>query len=615
MCSDIENPQFLDENGKEPSAEGRMKLALPPDCMTYPIRYTMHVNAPGPEKDGKGACLLNGETSPGTPLVLSTLPHDSSTFILGSFEDGHYVIIDERTSGVLQIENGSDAPRAPIVLAEYQKDTDHQLWRFEQTDQGSYYLVSKKNGMVLDLCGLRIEDGSPFIAFPRNNGWNQQFHFESIGSLKTDLTTVLDDDIDPSSFDSLCTADQGGSDPLNFFDLFQTIKPVLSLSQTTISQTQGSAICDLRQDKASYEPFLGDAATLVLLSQECERLEVRCKRVTSLIPERMREKTINYLVLTDFLSEGVEPSRFIYDLLDPNDDEDPYICNLSSFFDMVSISRLSKESLKKLPDGTSRKKAPAFEGYFLTYNQENTKLSQETIMRGIFKDLETWGYDHKTKTPLTFDLVVFITKSHPDASGMQYIDMGEIPHARPGELRANYDHMRCLAMRLDMDMMNDTDNNGRCTLPTRGASFRFDPLFGFATSYERDGFRRFSRADYITKRKLVRAWSYLVRLEEIVGNQTFAPVFFHEFSHAIEFTLNGEANDEPANTFFNPEKTEEELVSLGINHQQFAMRVVLNGAYENMLISNSNLLTHLKKDYKYLHERLDTFWSSWGKTY
>ena len=614
MCSDIENPQFLDENGKEPSAEGRMKLALPSDCMIYPVRYTMHVNAPGSEKDEKGACLLHGATSPGAPLVLSTLPHDSSTFILGSFEDGHYVIIDERTSGVLQIENGSDAPRTPIVLAAYQKGADHQLWRFEPTGQGSYYLVSKKNGMVLDLCEHWLKDESPFIAFPRNDGWNQQFHFESIGYLNADLSTTIDDDAEPSSFDSLCTADQGGSNPLNFFDLFQTTEPVLSPDQVTDSQTWGSPLSRLRQEKASYTPFPGDKATLVLLSQNREKLSVRCKRVASLIPERMREKTINYLVLTNFLSEGVEPSRFIYDSLDPNDD-DPYICNLSSFFDMLSISRLSKESLKKLPDGTARKKAPAFEGYFLAYDQETTKLNQETIMRGIFKDLETWGTEHETKTPLNFDLVVFITKSHPDESGAQYVDMDEIPHIRPGELRRGYSHVRCLTLRLDMDMLHKTDGNGRDTLPAPDDSFRFDPLFGFATSCRKKGFRRFSHADFITEKKLVRAWSYLVRLEEIVGNQTFAPLFFHEFSHAIEFTLDAEADDKPVNTFFDPEETEKELVSLGINHQQFAMRVVLNGAYENMLISNSNLLTHLKKDYNYLHKKLDKFWDSWGKTY
>ena len=91
-------------------------------------------------------------------------------------------------------------------------------------------------------------------------------------------------------------------------------------------------------------------------------------------------------------------------------------------------------------------------------------------------------------------------------------------------------------------MLNKKDGFQRDVVPVRNNPFRFDPLYGFVTSWRRKGFRHFSHADYITKRKLVRAWAYLVKLEEIVGNQTLAPVFFHEFSHAIEFTLNSEGS-------------------------------------------------------------------------
>ena len=100
----------------------------------------------------------------------------------------------------------------------------------------------------------------------------------------------------------------------------------------------------------------------------------------------------------------------------------------------------------------------------------------------------------------------------------------------------------------------------------------------------------------------------------IVGNQTLAPVFFHEFSHVIEFTLNSEGSS-LGGAIFNPDDSGIKLSSLGINHQQFAMRIVLNGAYENMHISHSKMLSHLGVDYDYLHERLDRFWRSWGKTF
>ena len=50
-----------------------MALALPSECIVYPIRYTMHVNAEGSERDRKSASLLDEmcirdrrETSDGT---------------------------------------------------------------------------------------------------------------------------------------------------------------------------------------------------------------------------------------------------------------------------------------------------------------------------------------------------------------------------------------------------------------------------------------------------------------------------------------------------------------------------------------------------------------------
>ncbi len=65
--------------------------------------------------------------------------------------------------------------------------------------------------------------------------------------------------------------------------------------------------------EAEYHPFAGDEATLLLMSKKSERINVRCKHTKPLIPEYMKERTINYLVLTNFLPEGVEPARFVND--------------------------------------------------------------------------------------------------------------------------------------------------------------------------------------------------------------------------------------------------------------------------------------------------------------
>ena len=609
------NPDSRRDSTAEPEqASDRMALALPSECIVYPIRYTMHVNAEGSERDRKSASLLDGKTESDTPLVLTTMTEESSTFILVSFDDDSYLIIDERSSGVLQIEHASDDAYARIVLGAYEEGATHQLWRFEPTGHGSYYLVSKRNGLVVDLCNFQLADGSPLIAYPRNNGWNQQFHFDCAGTLDTDLSTLPEEADDSGESELLC-ADDGSSKPLSFFDLFKTIEPTFSLDQMTDTESWGSY---LSAPEAEYHPFAGDEATLLLMSKKSERINVRCKHTKPLIPEYMKERTINYLVLTNFLPEGVEPARFVNDRPIPAKGEhpapDPYLYTLSSCFDMISISQLTEESLRKLPDGTALNKVPAFEGYFLTYDQKTTSLDQEEVMHGIFNDLEIWGRDHKTKTPLNIDLVIFLSNTNDGGSSAQFIDMNEIRIPKPGELQEGFDHRRCMAIRLNLGMLNKKDGFQRDVVPVRNNPFRFDPLYGFVTSWRRKGFRHFSHADYITKRKLVRAWAYLVKLEEIVGNQTLAPVFFHEFSHAIEFTLNSEGSS-LGGAIFNPDDSGIKLSSLGINHQQFAMRIVLNGAYENMHISHSKMLSHLGVDYDYLHERLDRFWRSWGKTF
>ena len=139
------NPDSRRDSTAEPEqASDRMALALPSECIVYPIRYTMHVNAEGSERDRKSASLLDGKTESDTPLVLTTMTEESSTFILVSFDDDSYLIIDERSSGVLQIEHASDDAYARIVLGAYEEGATHQLWRFEPTGHGSYYLVSEE---------------------------------------------------------------------------------------------------------------------------------------------------------------------------------------------------------------------------------------------------------------------------------------------------------------------------------------------------------------------------------------------------------------------------------------------------------------------------------------
>ena len=103
----------------------------------------------------------------------------------------------------------------------------------------------------------------PLIAYPRNNGWNQQFHFDCAGTLDTDLS-ALPEEADDSGESELLCADDGSSKPLSFFDLFKTIEPTFSLDQMTDTESWGSWLSD---PEAEYHPFAGDEATLLLMSK------------------------------------------------------------------------------------------------------------------------------------------------------------------------------------------------------------------------------------------------------------------------------------------------------------------------------------------------------------
>ncbi len=131
------NPDSRRDSTAEPEqASDRMALALPSECIFYPIPLHDARQRGGIRRDRKSASLLDGKTESDTPLVLTTMTEESSTFILVSFDDDSYLIIDERSSGVLRSSHASDDAYARIVLGAYEEGATHQLWRFEPTGHG-----------------------------------------------------------------------------------------------------------------------------------------------------------------------------------------------------------------------------------------------------------------------------------------------------------------------------------------------------------------------------------------------------------------------------------------------------------------------------------------------
>lgn len=59
------NPDSRRDSTAEPEqASDRMALALPSECIVYPIRYTMHVNAEAPKETGRAPACWTAKPSP-----------------------------------------------------------------------------------------------------------------------------------------------------------------------------------------------------------------------------------------------------------------------------------------------------------------------------------------------------------------------------------------------------------------------------------------------------------------------------------------------------------------------------------------------------------------------
>lgn len=83
----------------------------------------------------------------------------------------HYYFVKNRSTGlVLQAYVGIGPVGKPIVPCHPEaEDVDSRLWYLEDTgDTGYYYIVSKLNGLVLDVKGASYAEGTPLIQWSKN---------------------------------------------------------------------------------------------------------------------------------------------------------------------------------------------------------------------------------------------------------------------------------------------------------------------------------------------------------------------------------------------------------------------------------------------------------------
>ena len=98
-------------------------------------------------------------------------------------QDDYYMIVPQHTKLALQIpSDNTDFPLAPIVQDEFNGE-DHQLWKLEKQEEGTYFIVSKKSHMCFDVDLVKKENGTAVLQYCQKelkNADNQLFYLEMV---------------------------------------------------------------------------------------------------------------------------------------------------------------------------------------------------------------------------------------------------------------------------------------------------------------------------------------------------------------------------------------------------------------------------------------------------
>ena len=83
----------------------------------------------------------------------------------------YYYFVKNRSTGLVLQAHVGEGPVGKAILPSHPKteDVDSQLWYLEDTgDTGYYYIVSKLNGLVLDVSRASYAEGTPVIQWSKN---------------------------------------------------------------------------------------------------------------------------------------------------------------------------------------------------------------------------------------------------------------------------------------------------------------------------------------------------------------------------------------------------------------------------------------------------------------
>lgn len=96
-----------------------------------------------------------------------------------TYKDGFYTIINPNSGKALDVAGGVRAYYSGANLQQYTPNgTDAQKWRIDRNVDGTYTLISKKTGYVIDVTAANAEDGTNIQLYKPNGTKAQKFTFQ-----------------------------------------------------------------------------------------------------------------------------------------------------------------------------------------------------------------------------------------------------------------------------------------------------------------------------------------------------------------------------------------------------------------------------------------------------
>jgi hypothetical protein len=116
---------------------------------------------------------------------------DNDKWKITALPDGYYKITNKKSDKVLTV-NGSSTLDDATIIQSGSSILDSDKWHIADYGDKTYIFINKKSGKVFNIPNSSTTDGTGIVQFPANGATNQRFRLNSVGTLSTNTSQLVD---------------------------------------------------------------------------------------------------------------------------------------------------------------------------------------------------------------------------------------------------------------------------------------------------------------------------------------------------------------------------------------------------------------------------------------